>query len=55
LTPNPYASADIPAGTFIRRITYPTSEISVNTENLNAAITSLGPDKLSTRVWWDKQ
>ena len=55
LTPNPYPSADVPAGNFIRRITYPTSEISANTENLNAAITLQGPDKLTTRVWWDKQ
>ncbi len=57
LTPNPYGqptNPDVPNGTFIRRITYPTSELSVNAANLNAAITKLGPDKLSTRVWWDK-
>lgn len=57
LTPNPYGqpnNPDVPNGTFIRRLTYPTSELSVNTENVNAAISSQGPDKLSTRVWWDK-
>ncbi|MGK2862852.1 MAG: SusD/RagB family nutrient-binding outer membrane lipoprotein, partial [Chitinophagaceae bacterium] len=57
LTPNPYGqpnNPDVPNGTFIRRLTYPTSELSVNSENVNAAISSLGPDKLSTRVWWDK-
>jgi hypothetical protein len=57
LTPNPYGqpnNPDVPAGTFIRRITYPTSELSVNTQNVNEAITAQGPDKLSTRVWWDK-
>ncbi|HTL08031.1 MAG TPA: SusD/RagB family nutrient-binding outer membrane lipoprotein [Chitinophagaceae bacterium] len=57
LTPNPYGqpnNPDVPNGTFIRRITYPTSELSVNGNNLNAAIAKLGPDKLSTRVWWDK-
>lgn len=57
LTPNPYGqpnNPDVPNGTFIRRITYPTSELSVNTENINAAIASQGPDKLSTKVWWDK-
>jgi hypothetical protein len=57
LTPNPYGqptNPDVPNGTFIRRITYPTSELSVNTENVNSAITLQGPDKLSTRVWWDK-
>ena len=54
LTPNPLPSPDIPAGTFIRRHTYLTNELSVNTANLNAAIAAQGPDKLSTRVWWDK-
>jgi hypothetical protein len=58
LTPNPYGqpnNPDVPNGTFIRRLTYPTSELSVNTTNVNAAIANMGPDKLSTRVWWDKQ
>lgn len=57
LTPNPYgqpSNPDVPNGTFIRRIGYPTSELSVNTENVNAAIAIMGADKLSTRVWWDK-
>ena len=57
LTPNPYGqpnNPDVPNGTFIRRLTYPTSELSVNTENVTAAITSQGADKLSTRLWWDK-
>lgn len=57
LTPNPYGqpnNPDVPNGTFIRRITYPTSELSVNSSNVNAAIAVQGPDKLSTRVWWDK-
>ena len=57
LTPNPYgqpSNPDVPNGTFIRRIGYPTSELSVNTENVNDAISTMGPDKLSTRLWWDK-
>jgi hypothetical protein len=57
LTPNPYgqpSNPDVPNGTFIRRLTYPTSELSVNTENVNEAIARQGVDKLSTRVWWDK-
>ena len=57
LTPNPYGqptNPDVPNGTFIRRLTYPTSELSVNTTNVNTAIAAQGPDKLSTRVWWDK-
>jgi hypothetical protein len=57
LTPNPYGqpnNPDVPNGTFIRRLTYPTSELSVNTNNVNEAIGRQGADKLSTRVWWDK-
>jgi hypothetical protein len=57
LAPNPYGqpnNPDVPNGTFIRRIGYPTSELSVNTTNVNAAIATMGPDKLSTRLWWDK-
>lgn len=57
LTPNPYNqpnNPDVPNGTFIRRIGYPTSELSVNTANVDAAIATMGPDKLSTRLWWDK-
>ena len=53
LTPNPYAGA-IPAGTFIRRLTYPVSEISSNSANVNEAIARQGPDKMETPVWWDK-
>ncbi|MEO7961414.1 MAG: SusD/RagB family nutrient-binding outer membrane lipoprotein [Ginsengibacter sp.] len=57
LTPNPYGqpnNPDVPNGTFIRRLTYPNSELSVNTDNVNAAVSAQGGDKLSTRVWWDK-
>jgi hypothetical protein len=57
LTPNPYGqptNPDVPNGTFIRRLTYPTSELSVNTANVNTAIAAQGADRLDTRVWWDK-
>lgn len=57
LTANPYGqpgNPDVPNGTFIRRLTYPTSEISVNTAKVNEAISNQGSDVLSTRVWWDK-
>ena len=57
LPPNPYGqptNPDVPDGTFIRRLTYPTTELSVNTANVNEAIGTQGPDKLSTRVWWDQ-
>lgn len=53
LTPNPFAGRAI-KGDFIRRLTYPNSEISVNAKNVNAAIARMGADNLDTRVWWDK-
>lgn len=54
LAPNPYPGKTI-KGTFIRRLTYPNSEISVNPDNIKAAIAAQGADDLDTRVWWDKQ
>lgn len=57
LTANPYGqpgNPDVPQGTFIRRLTYPLSELSVNADNVNAAIANQGEDKLSTRLWWDR-
>ena len=51
LAPNPYPGREVE---FINRLTYPNSEISVNTENVNAAIARQGPDNLATKVWWDK-
>jgi hypothetical protein len=41
-------------GEFIRRLTYPNSEISVNSDNVKAAITRQGADDLDSKVWWDK-
>lgn len=52
LAPNPFPGKDI-SGDFIRRLTYPNSEISVNSANVNAAIGRMGADDLDTRVWWD--
>jgi len=51
LAPNPYPGKEV---TWINRLTYPNSEISVNSENVKAAIAAQGPDKLDTKVWWDK-
>jgi len=39
---------------FITRLTYPPSEILVNSDNVQEAISAQGPDKLDTKVWWDK-
>lgn len=51
LAPNPYPGNEVAS---IRRLTYPNSELSVNATNVDAAIAAQGPDKLDTRVWWDK-
>jgi hypothetical protein len=53
LTPNPFPGKGI-TGSFIRRLTYPNSEISVNGANVQEATSRMGADNLDTRVWWDK-
>jgi hypothetical protein len=53
LTKNPYPGPDI-SGNFINRLTYPNSEISVNSTNIQEAISRQGADNLDTKVWWDK-
>ena len=53
LSPNPFPGKSI-KGNFIRRLTYPNSEISVNNKSVGEAITRMGADDLETRVWWDK-
>ncbi len=53
LTPNPFPGKAI-KGDFIRRLTYPNSEISVNSTNVKEAISRQGADDLDTKVWWDK-
>jgi hypothetical protein len=50
LAPNPFPGREVE---FINRLTYPNSEISVNTDNVNEAIGRMGPDELDTKVWWD--
>lgn len=53
LTPNPFPGKAI-KGDFIKRLTYPNSEISVNNTNVKEAIGRQGADDLDTKVWWDK-
>jgi hypothetical protein len=53
LTKNPYPGSEI-TGNFINRLTYPNSEISVNSTNYQAAVARQGADDLNTKVWWDK-
>jgi hypothetical protein len=53
LAPNPFPGSEVP-GAFINRLTYPNSEISVNSANLSAAISAQGADNLATKLWWHK-
>ena len=53
VAPNPYPGNDLQTEDFIRRLTYPDSELTVNRENLDVAIARQGPDRLDTRIWWD--
>lgn len=53
LTPNPFPGKSI-KGDFIKRLTYPNSEISINSTNVKEAIARMGADDLDTKVWWDK-
>ena len=53
VNPNLYPGSDLKTEAFIRRLTYPDSEKTVNAENLSIATGRQGPDVLDTRVWWD--
>ncbi len=55
LAKNPYPGSELQTEDFIRRMPYPDSEIVVNLQNLNDAISRQGPNTLETRVWWDKK
>jgi hypothetical protein len=48
-------NADLPVGTFIRRIVFQDVEKQTNAAAVDAAVSLLGgPDKASTPLWWDK-
>jgi len=53
LSANPYPGSEVP-GAFINRITYPPSEILVNSANVQTAISNMGGDGLNIKVWWNK-
>jgi len=53
IAPNPYPGTDLKTEDFIRRLTYPDSELTVNRANVDAVLSRQGPDALDTRVWWD--
>lgn len=47
-------NADLPIGTFIKRLPYSSVEASTNAEGLAGGRQLLGgPDNAATRVWWD--
>ncbi|SFU37338.1 Starch-binding associating with outer membrane [Pustulibacterium marinum] len=52
LTPVNY-SGNVTNGTIPRRLTYPTNEQTTNGTSYAAAVSSQGPDALTTRMWWD--
>jgi hypothetical protein len=54
LTKNPYPAQEISTGDFIRKLTYPDTELGINVANVQEAITRQGGNELDTRVWWDK-
>lgn len=47
---NAVASAE---GKMPKRLTYPSSEVTVNKANLDAAKAAIGGDKLQTKIFWD--
>lgn len=50
LAPNPYSGSEVPGG-FINRLSYPPSELLVNSAHVQAAIADQGPDNLATKMW----
>ena len=55
LAPNPFPNQDI-TGDFVHRLPYPVSELSANSDNLQAALSSQGfsgNDDMDSRLWWD--
>ena len=53
LSPNKYNN-NLQGG-FVRRFAYPNEESSRNNENYQKAVSRMGADNLTTRVFWDKQ
>jgi len=54
LARNKYNDDLVPAGGFVRRMSYPDAEKASNAANYDAAATSMGGDKITKRVFWDK-
>jgi hypothetical protein len=54
LTPTNYPGNET-GGRIPRRLPYPQSEISLNSDHYRDAVAAQGPDLWTTRVWWDKE
>jgi hypothetical protein len=55
LPPNPLKGDLGPDEDFMRRFGYPESESVVNKDNYQQAVSQQGPDRIDTRIWWDKK
>lgn len=53
LTPTNYPG-NLTGGTIPRRFVLPPAEENINGENFHEAINRQGPNRLTSRVWWDK-
>jgi hypothetical protein len=53
LEENPFPGSEINTP-FITRLTYPDSELNVNNENISAALSRQGADRLDTQLWFAK-
>jgi hypothetical protein len=51
---NKYNDDLVPDGGFVRRMSYPDDEKASNAANYSAAAASMGGDKITKRVFWDK-
>jgi hypothetical protein len=52
LTPTNFPGNET-GGTIPRRLRYPEFEVSENPDNFAAAVSTQGPNTLTTRMWWD--
>lgn len=51
---NKYNDDLVPDGGFVRRMSYPDDEAASNPDNYKIAAASMGGDKITKRVFWDK-
>lgn len=49
-----YSNTPINASLFPNRLTYPATDLNLNSNHYNEAISQQGPDIAATKVWWDK-